>query len=79
MSRTLLERKFKNALGITPHNHIQKIRLQKAKTLLSNTQLSVKEIAERCGFAHVEYLSVAFKREIGQTPTEYRSSHTTAY
>lgn len=77
MSRTLLERKFKNTLGITPHSHIQKTRLQKAKTLLSNTQLSIKEVAERCGFSHVEYLSVAFKREIGQTPTEYRSSHTT--
>jgi LacI family transcriptional regulator len=45
-----------------------------ARRLLSDTNFSLAEISARTGFKHVEYLSVAFKRELGQTPREYRKS-----
>ncbi|MCH6257652.1 DNA-binding transcriptional regulator [Puniceicoccaceae bacterium K14] len=77
MSRTLLERKFKKTLGTTPHSYINKIRIQKIKTLITTTQLPISEIADRCGYEHIEYLSVAFKRETGLSPTEFRSAHKT--
>ncbi len=73
MSRTLLERKFKKMLGQTPHEHILRTRLARVKTMLADTELSIALIADRTGFEHAEYLSVAFHREIGMTPTKWRS------
>lgn len=75
MSRTLLERRFRRMLGRTPGAHILKVRIEHVKTLLATTGLSVGAIAERAGFPHAEYLSVAFSRETGLTPTRYRAAH----
>lgn len=72
MSRTLLERSFKRNLGLTPHNYLINIRVERVKKLLATTKTSIGEIAEKCGFEHIEYLSVAFKRQTGKTPSEYR-------
>jgi LacI family transcriptional regulator len=43
------------------------------RQLLTETDLSLAAIAERAGFRHVEYLSVAFKRAFGQPPSRYRA------
>jgi len=75
MSRTLLERQFRRTFGHTPGAHILKVRLAQVKTLLATTGLSIGAIAERTGFVHSEYLSVAFRRETGWTPTKYRAAH----
>jgi LacI family transcriptional regulator len=75
MARTLLERKFKQFFGHTPHEYIQRVRLDRAKMLLNSTDLPVGAIAERLGFEYSEYLSVAFKRATGLTPKSYRASH----
>jgi LacI family transcriptional regulator len=73
-SRTLLEQGFKKYLGRTPHQEIMRIRLNRVRELLTETDLSLEGIAERTGFSHVEYLSVAFRREIGVPPSQYRLS-----
>lgn len=73
MSRTLLERRFRRVLGYSPGAHILKVRIEHVKTLLATTSLSVGAIAERTGFTHPEYLSVAFRRETGLTATRYRA------
>jgi LacI family transcriptional regulator len=75
MSRTLLERRFKALLGHTPHEHILRTRLTRVQALLIETDLPVSLIAERTGFEHSEYLSVAFRRKTGQTPSAYRKRH----
>jgi LacI family transcriptional regulator len=75
MSRTLLERRFRRTFGHTLGAHILKVRLEQVKKLLATTGLSVGAIAERTGFLHSEYLSVAFRRETGLTPTNYRETH----
>jgi len=75
MSRTLLERRFKKLLGYTPHDHILRVKIERVKTLLTSTDLSMVQIAERTGFEHVEYLSVSFKRASGESPSNYRSRH----
>jgi len=75
MSRTLLERRFKKLLGYTPHDHILRVKIERVKTLLTSTDLSMVQIAERTGFEHVEYLSVSFKRASGESPSSYRSRH----
>jgi LacI family transcriptional regulator len=75
MSRTLLERRFKALLGHTPHEHILRTRLARVQAMLIETDLPVALIAERTGFEHTEYLSVAFRRKTGQTPSAYRKRH----
>ncbi|RXK56336.1 DNA-binding transcriptional regulator [Oleiharenicola lentus] len=75
MSRTLLERRFKSLLGHTPHEHILRTRLARVRAMLVETDLPVALIAERTGFEHTEYLSVAFRRETGLTPSAYRQRH----
>src|SRR5208337_5675144 len=73
MSRTLLERRFKKLLGHTPHDHILNVKIERLKHMLATTDLSLAVIADRTGFEHVEYLSVAFKRVTGLSPSVYRS------
>ena len=74
-ARRLLERRFKKLLGRTPHEEILRVQLDRVKALLAQTDLSLSEIAERCGFAHVEYLSVVFKKKAGVPPSQYRAKH----
>jgi LacI family transcriptional regulator len=75
MSRTLLERKFRQLIGHSPHEHILRVRVERVKALLATTELAVGAIAERVGVAHPEYLSVAFRRATGLSPREYRTRH----
>ncbi len=75
LSRRVLEFRFKRILGHTPHDEILRVQLQRAKQLLAETSLSLAVVADRSGFKHVEYFSVAFKREFGQTPSSYRAEH----
>jgi len=77
MSRTVLERRFKQVLARTPHEQIVRVRIERTKNLLATTDLSLAIIAERAGFEHVEYFSVAFKRLLGETPGRYRSRNKT--
>ncbi len=72
-SRRLLEKKFKKLLGRTPHEEIFRVQVNRVKQLLTATDLPLEEISERTGFTHVEYLSVAFKREVGIPPSRYRA------
>lgn len=75
MSRTILERRFKKHLGCTPHEQIIKTRIARVKSMLATTDLPLALIAERTGFEHVEYLSVAFKRVVGCSPSQYRAQN----
>jgi LacI family transcriptional regulator len=74
-SRTLLESRFKRLIGRTPHEEILRVRLARVKELLVETDLSLDQIAERTAFNHVEYLSVAFRREIGIPPSQFRAQN----
>jgi LacI family transcriptional regulator len=74
-SRTLLESRFKKLLGRTPHEEILRVRLARVKQLLVETDLPLEQIAERTAFTHVEYLSVAFRREIGMPPSQFRAQN----
>lgn len=72
VSRRVLEARFKERLGRSPHQEILRARVERIRTLLLETDLTIAEIARRTGFQHVEYLTVAFKRALGCTPTAYR-------
>lgn len=74
-SRRLLEARFKETLGHSPHDEILNVRIARVKALLVETDLSLELISEQCGFAYVEYLSVVFKRVVGVPPSTYRREH----
>ncbi len=75
MSRTLLERKFKAALGHSPHREIVQQRIALARHLLVESEVSIAVVAELSGFDNASYLSVAFRRETGASPYAYRMTH----
>lgn len=74
ISRTLLERKFRTELGRTPLVEIRRQRVRRAQQLLADTNLSVANIAEACGFSSDIRLSTVFKELTGQSPSVYRKS-----
>jgi len=78
VSRSTLERRFRVALGRSPHDEITRSRIARVKVLLQDTNRSVRQIAEDAGFEHSEYMMVQFKRETGQTPTEWRLQPTSS-
>lgn len=75
MSRTLLERKFKALLGASPHRQIVRTKIERAKHLLVESEVSISVVAELAGFDNASYLSVAFRRETGESPYAYRAKH----
>lgn len=79
ISKTSFYARFKKSLGRLPHEEILRTRLGRAQSLLRETALSAADIAGRCGFAHPEYLNVAFKRELRQTPGAFRRQTRAGY
>jgi LacI family transcriptional regulator len=75
VSRSVLQRRFRSLLGRSIHAVIAGVRLQRAKQLLVETDLSLAVIAKRTGFSHVEYLCAAFRQAVGLPPGAYRREH----
>ena len=67
-----LIRIFKAATNKTPTRYIMDMRLEEAMKLLVSTELSVTEIADKCGFASSCYMDRIFKHRLQVTPVEYR-------
>lgn len=65
-------RGFKKYTGKTPKEYQMVCRMARASAWLSGSDLSLSEIAARCGFASHSFFSKTFKRLYGVTPTEYR-------
>ena len=76
MSRRVFEKKFTDIIGRTPYKEMQRIRVNRIKELLKETDLPLFEIAYRSGFEYVSYMSYLFKRETGITPALYRERTT---
>lgn len=75
VSRTSLERKFRQHLNRSPQTEIRAVQMRRAKELLVGTDFTLEHIAGLCGFEHPEYMSVMFKRIYRQTPGEHRKAH----
>jgi AraC-like DNA-binding protein len=64
---------FKEYTGISPALYQQDLKLQRAKELLSTTDLSIKEIAYQLNFESPDYFSAKFKIKTGRKPSELRN------
>jgi AraC-like DNA-binding protein len=65
-------REFKRSTGLTPGKYISKVRVDQAKTLLSETQLSLAQVALHVGFTDQSHFTTAFRRATSMTPRAYR-------
>lgn len=74
LSRRQLERRFRLHLQRTPHEEITAVQIGKVKQLLTETGMTLEEIAPLAGYSYKERLSAVFKREVGQTPGEFRQN-----
>lgn len=67
-----LSRCFSKELGIGPMAYLSRYRIEQAKKLLENTDLSVTQVALRVGLSSQSYFSRVFQKEVGLTPTAYQ-------
>jgi AraC-like DNA-binding protein len=72
-SKTTLISSFKKEFGTTVNVAITKARLEKAKKLLSETDMSISEVAGATGFYDQAYFSKVFSSEYGKSPSEYKN------
>jgi AraC family transcriptional regulator len=62
---------FKQSTGLSPHQYVIKIRVDRAKQLLIQGKMSIADIAQTVGFANQSHLNLHFKRLVGVTPKQY--------
>ena len=74
MSRTQLNRKVRAITDCTATTYILRIRMEKAKRLLSSTEQSIGDIAMACGFEDTSYFARVFKQMFDFTPTQFRKT-----
>ncbi|MFF3918651.1 GlxA family transcriptional regulator [Streptomyces sp. NPDC001852] len=72
MSPRHFARVFARAVGMTPGHYVRRLRIARARQLLEATDLSVCQIAGRCGFTTIETFLRAFASVVGLTPAQYR-------
>ena len=71
ISRSGLQRKLKQTMGITPQDLLREARIKRASQLLRTTGHTVADVAYACGFTDPKYFSRCFKQHYGMSPTEY--------
>jgi AraC-like DNA-binding protein len=70
-------RQFKRSTGMTPHQYMIQLRIQRAKTLLSASELPLVEVAARVGFADQSHFTSTFRKITSMTPRSYRNAKST--
>jgi AraC-like DNA-binding protein len=73
VSRSVIDRKVKSIVGITPAELLRKTRIQRACKMLENIKKPISNIAYDCGFVDPKYFGKVFKQVTGITPTDYRT------
>ncbi len=72
LSPSHLCRLFKSQTGISPGEYLRRLRMEKARQLLSTSVLSVKQVMAAAGYNSKSHLVRHFRRSFGMTPSEYR-------
>ena len=72
LNRTTMQKVFKEMYGVTVNEYRTKSRMQLAKNLMASTELSITEIAGRCGYANASKFSEVFKKNEGMLPKTWR-------
>ncbi|WP_310832433.1 response regulator transcription factor [Paenibacillus pedocola] len=73
LSREYLMKLFKGKYGVGIHEYVQKVRMDKAKDLLSDPALKIQDISEMLGYKDKNYFSKAFRNYYDCSPSEFRT------
>jgi len=65
---------FKSIMGLRPQDYVIQAKIERARQLLAESNLTVGEVAERVGYQEIFYFSRQFRQKTGQSPSEYRRS-----
>jgi two-component system response regulator YesN len=68
-------RLFKEETGETFLEYLTRLRIERAKTLMKDPSVSIKDICAQVGYSDPNYFSRIFKKSEGKTPTEYRAGN----
>jgi LacI family transcriptional regulator len=72
LSRRALERRFRQCLGRTPKAEIMRVRIERAKRLMAETDQTSENIGHKSGFSSLAYFHKVFRREVKMKPQAYR-------
>ncbi|SDY44877.1 AraC-type DNA-binding protein [Ruminococcaceae bacterium YAD3003] len=75
LSQGYFTRAFRDETGISPMNYLMKKRIAKACALLQNNEIKVSAISLQSGFSSPQRFNVAFRKQMGMTPMEYRKKY----
>ncbi len=78
LSKFHFSRIFKKHTSYSPYQYLITVRLNHSKQLLLNSDYSIKEVADKCGFKRLDYFSSMFKKKFRCNPTQYRETYATA-
>lgn len=73
MSERSFSRRYAEATGLTPGRAVERLRVEAARRLLTDSRLPVKRISQRCGFGSEETMRRSFLRVLSATPQDYRA------
>ncbi len=76
LSRSSLERRFREHLGCTPRAYLIRRRVGRIQQFLRNPEIKLSEVAHRCGFKTTSHMASLFRAHTGQTPSDYRRAIT---
>lgn len=74
LSLSRLKNKFKNQVGITPHAYATSLKIDTAKVLLKNPELSITDVALQLNFSSSHHFASVFKKYTGYTPSYFREN-----
>ncbi len=77
MSREHFCRSFSSVMHMTPFDYVNRVRIDNGCRMLTESDMPIGEISERCGFNSFSYFSKKFRALTGQTPAEYRANFRT--
>lgn len=75
ISEVYLQKRFRRQYHTSPKQYILELRIHHAKLALTGGDLTVTQIAERCGFSSVYHFCKVFKQRTGTTPSLYAATH----
>jgi YesN/AraC family two-component response regulator len=71
-TKSYLSKLFKKTYGYGAYEYVLHLRMERAKELLTNSDLPIKDISERLGYSNNNYFSKAFKNNFGVSPTDFK-------
>jgi transcriptional regulator GlxA family with amidase domain len=75
LSPVQFTRRFRKSYRMTPSDFVRSLRIRRAAELLLDTDMTLDQIASRCGYENGFYLSLVFAKSMGMRPSTYREKN----